>query len=67
MRPPRPFPYRCSPTDEPHYGSPLARSRLGCQVKVTPALAGMRITLPAATRNVAVDKSTKPNLPNALL
>jgi uncharacterized repeat protein (TIGR03833 family) len=30
-------------------------SRLGCQVKLTPELEGMDITLPAATRNMAVD------------
>jgi hypothetical protein len=31
------------------------RSRLGCQVKLTPVLEGMRVTLPSATRNMAVD------------
>ncbi len=30
-------------------------SRLGCQVKLTKELEGMTITLPAATRNMAVD------------
>lgn len=31
------------------------RSRLGCQVKLTPELDGMTATLPAATRNMFVD------------
>eukprot|EP00002_Diphylleia_rotans_P036685 TRINITY_DN8114_c0_g1_i6.p1 TRINITY_DN8114_c0_g1~~TRINITY_DN8114_c0_g1_i6.p1 ORF type:complete len:167 (+),score=34.70 TRINITY_DN8114_c0_g1_i6:46-546(+) len=31
------------------------RSRLGCQVKVTAELAGMEVTIPPATRNMAVD------------
>ena len=30
-------------------------SRLGCQVKLDPKLDGMRIQLPSATRNMAVD------------
>lgn len=30
-------------------------SRLGCQVRVTPDMNGIRIRLPAATRNFAVD------------
>lgn len=30
-------------------------SRLGCQVKLARALDGMRVTLPHATRNMAVD------------
>jgi ferredoxin len=30
-------------------------SRLGCQVKMTPALDGLRVRIPAATRNMAVD------------
>ncbi|KAF8462475.1 2Fe-2S ferredoxin-type domain-containing protein [Gautieria morchelliformis] len=36
-------------------------SRLGCQVKMTPALDGMVVTLPSATRNMFVDgvKPTK--------
>ncbi|KAG9120755.1 hypothetical protein FRC07_003625 [Ceratobasidium sp. 392] len=32
-------------------------SRLGCQVKMTPELDGMKATLPAATRNMFVDGS----------
>ena len=32
-----------------------ATSRLGCQVKLAPGLAGTRVTLPAATRNFYVD------------
>jgi ferredoxin-2, mitochondrial len=32
-----------------------ASSRLACQVKLTPAFEGARITLPAATRNFYVD------------
>lgn len=31
-------------------------SRLGCQIKMTEALDGLTVSLPAATRNVAVDK-----------
>lgn len=31
------------------------RSRLGCQVIATPELDGVRLALPAATRNFAVD------------
>lgn len=31
-------------------------SRLGCQIKMTEALDGLRVTLPAATRNMMVDK-----------
>lgn len=31
------------------------RSRLGCQVKVTPELNGMVVKLPSATRNMFVD------------
>jgi len=30
-------------------------SRLGCQIKLTKGLDGMKVTLPAATRNMAVD------------
>lgn len=30
-------------------------SRLGCQVKVSEAMEGMQVRLPAATRNMAVD------------
>jgi ferredoxin len=30
-------------------------SRLGCQVKMTPELDGLRVRLPSATRNMAVD------------
>ncbi|PXF46157.1 Adrenodoxin-like protein 1, mitochondrial [Gracilariopsis chorda] len=30
-------------------------SRLGCQVKMNPQLEGMQVTLPPATRNMAVD------------
>jgi len=30
-------------------------SRLGCQVKLTKELDGMRVRLPSATRNMAVD------------
>lgn len=33
----------------------LCRSRLGCQVIASPELDGMRLALPAATRNFAVD------------
>lgn len=33
----------------------LARSRLGCQVKASQDLEGMQVTLPPATRNMAVD------------
>lgn len=32
-----------------------ATSRLGCQVKLTRGLDGMRARLPTATRNMAVD------------
>lgn len=31
-------------------------SRLGCQMLITEALDGLRVTLPAATRNMMVDK-----------
>lgn len=31
------------------------RSRLGCQVKLSPELDGIRVTIPSATRNMAVD------------
>jgi 2Fe-2S ferredoxin len=31
-------------------------SRLGCQIMMSDALDGLRVTLPAATRNMAVDK-----------
>ena len=31
-------------------------SRLGCQIRMSEALDGLTVTLPAATRNVAVDK-----------
>ena len=30
-------------------------SRLGCQVKIAPLLEGMKVRLPSATRNMAVD------------
>jgi len=30
-------------------------SRLGCQVHVTEAMEGMTVTIPSATRNMAVD------------
>lgn len=30
-------------------------SRLGCQVKLSPELEGMRVEIPSATRNMAVD------------
>jgi len=30
-------------------------SRLGCQIKLTPELEGMKLTVPSATRNFAVD------------
>ena len=30
-------------------------SRLGCQIKITPELDGIVVTLPAATRNMMVD------------
>ncbi len=30
-------------------------SRLGCQIKITPELDGLTVTLPAATRNMMVD------------
>ena len=33
-----------------------ATSRLGCQVIVTPELDGLVVTIPDATRNMAVDK-----------
>jgi 2Fe-2S ferredoxin len=32
-------------------------SRLGCQIKITPELDGLTVTLPAATRNMMVDKA----------
>jgi ferredoxin len=35
-----------------------ARSRLGCQIVVTPALAGLRCRLPSATRNISVKTGT---------
>jgi ferredoxin len=35
-------------------------SRLGCQIKLTPELDGIRVTLPAATRNLAVDGYVTP-------
>jgi 2Fe-2S ferredoxin len=31
-------------------------SRLGCQIKMTPELDGLTVKLPAATRNMMVDK-----------
>ncbi len=31
-------------------------SRLGCQIRMTEELDGLTVTLPAATRNMAVDK-----------
>ncbi len=31
-------------------------SRLGCQIKMTPELDGLTVRLPAATRNMMVDK-----------
>ena len=31
-------------------------SRLGCQIMITDALDGIRVTLPAATRNISIDK-----------
>ncbi len=31
-------------------------SRLGCQIVITPELDGLTVTLPAATRNMMVDK-----------
>jgi ferredoxin len=38
------------------YGDVMVnRSRLGCQVKMTPALDGIRVRIPSATRNMAVD------------
>lgn len=48
------------PTDEENDMLDLAfgltqTSRLGCQVKLGPELEGMRITIPGATRNMAVD------------
>ena len=36
------------------------RSRLGCQVKMTPELDGMKATLPSATRNMFVDGKPMP-------
>ena len=48
------------PTDEENDMLDLAfglteMSRLGCQVKMTPALNGLRVRIPSATRNIAVD------------
>jgi 2Fe-2S ferredoxin len=34
-------------------------SRLGCQIIMTPELDGLRVRLPAATRNIQVDKASK--------
>jgi 2Fe-2S ferredoxin len=31
-------------------------SRLGCQIRITPELDGLTVRLPAATRNMMVDK-----------
>lgn len=31
-------------------------SRLGCQIKITDALDGIKVSLPSATRNMMVDK-----------
>ncbi len=31
-------------------------SRLGCQIMMTDALDGIKVTLPAATRNMSIDK-----------
>ena len=31
-------------------------SRLGCQIKITPELDGLTVSLPAATRNMMVEK-----------
>src|SRR6201987_4598219 len=31
-------------------------SRLGCQIKITPELDGLSVSLPAATRNMMLDK-----------
>ena len=33
-----------------------ATSRLGCQIKITEDLDGLKVKIPSATRNVAVDK-----------
>lgn len=40
-------------------------SRLGCQVKLTPAQEGMRVRLPSATRNIQASrlKSNPPQTP----
>jgi ferredoxin-2, mitochondrial len=48
------------PTDEENDMLDLAfglteTSRLGCQIKLTKELEGMEVSLPAATRNMAVD------------
>lgn len=48
------------PTDEENDMLDLAfglteTSRLGCQVKLTPALNGIRVRVPSTTRNMAVD------------
>lgn len=36
-------------------------SRLGCQIKITPELEGMRLKLPPATRNMSVDGYKPPH------
>lgn len=34
-----------------------ATSRLGCQIKITEGFDGLKVKLPAATRNISVDKN----------
>ncbi|RZC67821.1 hypothetical protein C5167_011503 [Papaver somniferum] len=45
---------RCG-VDTPRMKPKMHRSRLGCQVIARPELDGIRLALPAATRNFAVD------------
>lgn len=52
------------PTDEENDMLDLAfglteTSRLGCQIKLSKELEGMRVKLPSATRNISVNKSSK--------
>ncbi|KAJ8551359.1 hypothetical protein K7X08_000729 [Anisodus acutangulus] len=48
--------------------SRVTRSRLGCQVIAKPELDGIRVALPAATTNFAVDGfKPKPNMDKGLL
>lgn len=58
--PPEYYQRLAEPSDEENDMLDLAwglteTSRLGCQVKLSPELEGMRVQIPSATRNMAVD------------